>query len=153
MRIANHLSVQGIDTDFIASSKEEVLRRLAEKAVRLADGIDAGQIYDILREREELGSTGIGQGIAIPHGKIPGLEKLCMLVARCKNGVPFDASDAMPVYVIILLLAPDDATTTYLKILARVSRVLKMKGVVERIRSAEDASEIKQIIAEAENHL
>jgi len=153
VRILNHLCAQGIDPDFQASSKEEVLKKLAEEAVNLAEGVDAGLIYDILHEREELGSTGIGQGIAIPHGKIPGLQKLSILVARCKDGVPFEASDSMPVYIIVLLLAPDDATTTYLKILARVSRVLKMKGVVERIRNAADAMEIKQIIGEAENHL
>ncbi len=153
MRILNHLCDKGIDADFEAFSKEEVLKKLASEAVQIAEGIDAGQIYDVLHEREELGSTGIGKGIAIPHGKISGLERLCILVARCKKGVPFDAVDNMPVYVIVLLLAPDDATTSYLKILARVSRLLKMEGVVDRIRQALDVAEIKQIIAEAENHL
>ena len=153
MRILNHLCSKGIDPDFEASSKEEVLKKLAAEAVAIAKGADAGQIFDILLEREELGSTGIGQGIAIPHGKIPGLGKLCILVARCIKGVPFDSADSLPVYIIVLLLAPDDATTTYLKILARVSRVLKMDGVVDRLRNARDALEIKQIIGEAENHL
>ncbi len=153
MRILNHLCTEGIDPDFEASSKEEVLKKLAARAISVADGMDADQIFEILREREELGTTGIGQGIAIPHGKIPGLKELCVLVARCKEGVSFDAVDFMPVYVIVLLLAPDDATTTYLKVLARVSRVLKMNGVVDGIRNAKDAAEIKRIIAEAENHL
>ncbi len=153
MRILNHLCTKGIDPDFKATSKEEVLKKLAAKAVAIAEGMDEAQIFDILHEREDLGTTGIGQGIAIPHGKIPGLKTLCIIVARCKDGAPFDAVDAMPVYVIVLLLAPDDATTTYLKVLARISRVLKMEGVVDRIRNARDATEIKQIIAEAENHL
>ncbi len=153
MRILNYLSVEGIEPDFEASDKEEVLRKLAAKAVSIADGIDAGEILDILLEREELGSTGIGQGIAIPHGKIPGLKRLCVLLARCRKGVPFEAADSLPVHVVVVLLAPDEAATAYLRVLARVSRVLKIKGVMDRIKNAGDAAEIRQVIGEAENHL
>jgi PTS system nitrogen regulatory IIA component len=153
VRILNYLRAEGIEPDFEASTKEEVLRKLAAKAVSIADGIDAGEIFDILLEREGLGSTGIGNGIAIPHGKIPGLKRLCLLVARCREGVPFDSMDSLPVHVVVLLLAPDDATTAYLRVLARVSRVLKIKGLMDRIKNAADAAEIKQVIGEAENRL
>ena len=153
MRILNYLSTECIEPDFEASTKEEVLRKLVSKAASIVEGIDAGEIFDILLEREGLGSTGIGQGIAIPHGKIPGLEKLCIIVAKSVGGVPFDSMDALPVHVIVLLLAPDNASTTYLRVLARVSRLLKIKGIMERIKNARDAAEIKQIMGEAENHL
>ena len=153
MKILNYLCAEAIDTDFKASSKEEVLKKLSSRAAEMTDDTDARQIYQILLEREQLGTTGIGGGIAIPHGKIPGLKKLNILLARCREGVPFDSMDSQPVYLIVVLLAPDDATTKYLKILARVSRVCKMDGVVERIRDADDVMEIKQIIAEAESRL
>ena len=153
MRILNYLRPEGIEPDFEASTKEEVLRKLADKAVSIAEGVDAGEIFDVLQEREGLGSTGIGHGVAIPHGRIPGLKRLIVLVARCRQGVPFDSMDSRAVHVVVLLLAPDDATTAYLRVLARVSRVLKIKGVMDKIKNAVDAAEIMQVIGEAENHL
>ncbi len=153
MWILNYLCSQGIDPDFRAFSKDDALKKLSSMAAELTGDVDASVVYKILYEREQLGSTAIGKGIAIPHGKIPGLGKICVLVARSSSGVDFEAMDNMPVYVLVLLLAPDDATAGYLKILARISRVLKIDNVVDRIRDAAGASEIKQIIAEAEKHL
>ena len=153
MRILNYLCDNCIDPDFRAVAKEDALKKLASKAALAVGGVDARVIFKVLSEREGLGSTAIGKGIAIPHGKIPGLKKIAMLVFRCKEGVPFESADSRPVFVIVLLLAPDDATTAYLKVLARVSRALKMDGMVERIKDAGNVAEIKQILAEAEARL
>ena len=151
MRILNHLCDDCIDTEFEAVSKQEALEKLARKAVSIVGEIDMQDVYRVISEREELGSTAIGNGVAIPHGKIPGLRDVKVIVARSRYSIPFDSLDGEPVYVIFLLLAPDDATNLYLKILARVSSIVKLDETVRRIRDAEDREEIRRIIGDADN--
>lgn len=153
MRILNYLCEDCIEPAFEASSKEAALKRLAELAVKALDGIDAEEIFEVLLEREELGTTAIGCGFAIPHGKISKLNRLSIIVARSKEGVPFDSLDGEPVFVIFLLLAPDDATPPYLRILARISRMLKSDENVIKLKNAGDSQEIRQIIEHAEDLL
>ncbi len=136
--------------DFQADSKENALHLLAEHAARIHSGIDSKEIFNILQERESLGSTGIGHGLAIPHGKIPGLDRMLIIVARSRKGVPFNAVDNQDVHIIFLLIAPGDAATTYLKVLARVSRLLKKPGVYDALLQAESAEAIARIIEEAD---
>ena len=136
--------------DFKADSKESALHLLAEHAAQIHPKIDKEEIFTLLKEREGLGSTGIGDGLAIPHGRLPGLDRMLVIVARSKDGVPFDAVDNKDVHIIFLLIAPGDAAAIYLKVLARVSRLLKKPGVFEAILKAEDAQEIAAIIEEAD---
>jgi len=136
--------------DFQADSKEDALHLLAEHAARIHSGIDSEEIFNILQERENLGSTGIGHGVAIPHGKVPGLDRMLIIVARSKKGIPFNAVDNQDVHIIFLLLAPMDAAATYLKVLARVSRLLKKPGVYEALLQAESAEAMTRVIEEAD---
>jgi len=136
--------------EFKANSKENALHLLSEHAARIHSGIDSRKIFNILRERENLGSTGIGQGLAIPHGKLKGLDRMLIIVARSRDGIPFNAVDNRAVHIIFLLIAPGDAATTYLKVLARVSRLLKRPGVYDAILQAESAEAIASIIEEAD---
>ena len=151
MRILDYLCDNCIETDLDAASKEEVLKLLAEKAAEVRPELQAEDVLSVLKEREELGSTGIGGGVAIPHGKLRDLERLTIMLFRSRQGVPFEALDKRPVSIICLLLAPDDAAPVYLRILARVSRVLKDSATLERLMKAEGASEMKQIIGESES--
>ncbi len=136
--------------DFQADSKENALHLLAEHAARIHSGIDSKEIFNILQERESLGSTGIGHGLAIPHGKIPGLDRMLIIVARSRKGIPFNAVDNQDVHIIFLLIAPGDAATTYLKVLARVSRLLKRPGIYDALLQAESAEAIARIIEKAD---
>ncbi len=136
--------------DFQAESKENALQLLAEHAARIHSSIDNRQIFELLIERENLGSTGIGNGLAIPHGKLNGLDRMLIIVARSREGIPFNAVDNRDVHIIFLLIAPGDAAATYLKVLARVSRLLKKPGVYEAIMDADSADAIARIIEEAD---
>jgi PTS system nitrogen regulatory IIA component len=105
-------------------------------------------IYEALLQRERLGSTGVGEGIAIPHGKLPGLDKIFGLVARLDKPVDFEALDGQPVDVLFLLLAPEGAGADHLKALARVARVLREPGLIERLRATRDAAALYAIMTE-----
>ncbi len=103
-------------------------------------GSTSATIFEALLQRERLGSTGIGDGIAIPHGKLPKLDRLFGLVARLERPIDFEALDGQPVDLLFLLLAPEGAGADHLKALARVARVLREPGTVDRLRAARDAS-------------
>ena len=103
-------------------------------------GLSEAAIYEALLQRERLGSTGIGEGIAIPHGKLPGLTHIFGLVARLEKPVDFEALDDQQVDVLFLLLAPEGAGADHLKALARVARVLREPGLIERVRATKDAT-------------
>lgn len=150
MHISNYLCKENILFNLKASSKEEVLKKLAQKAASLIDDSSFEEIFEMLLEREQLGSTAIGGGIAIPHAKIDGLKKLFIIVAVSSEGVPFDSLDGEAVYVIFLLLAPEDATIEYLKLLANVSRLLKKESVITYLKNANGEEEILKIIKEIE---
>jgi len=151
LRILKYLCKDCIETDLKADSKDEVLRLLAEKSEQVCPGLDGGALLSVLKEREALGSTGIGGGIAIPHGKIAGLEKLSLLLFRSLQGVPFNALDGKPVRIIVLLVAPEDAPALYLRVLARISKLLKETNVIEALLSAEDREAMRDILAKADS--
>ncbi len=109
-------------------------------------GIHERTIYDVLIERERLGSTGIGMGIGIPHGRLPGLDRLCGIFARLDRPVPFDAIDDQPVDLIFLLLAPESAGADHLKALARVSRLLRDRTVCEKLRGTDNADALYALL-------
>ncbi len=124
-----------------ASSKKQALQELSRRAAELTD-LDEREIFDALIERERLGTTGVGMGIAIPHSKFARLKRLVGLFARAERPVPFDSIDEQPVDLIFLLLAPTTAGADHLKALARVSRLLRDKSMCTKLRGCSDADAI-----------
>ena len=141
------LTPEAVSPGLRANGKKHLLQELSAQAARLA-GLDDRQVFETLLQRERLGSTGIGDGIAIPHAKIPGLQRLVGLVARLDKPVHFEAIDGQPVEIVFLLLAPEGAGADHLKALARIARVLREPGIRERIRAARDASAIYAVLNE-----
>ena len=135
MEIEDILNKRCVVTSLKVSSKKHALQELARKA-SAATGIAERAVLDILLERERLGTTGVGCGIAIPHGKLPDLEKLYGCFARLEKPIDFDAVDNEPVDLIFLLLAPESAGAAHLKALARISRVLRNAAHCEKLRAA-----------------
>lgn len=117
------------------SSKKQLFQKLGEMAAN-AYGLDAHEVIERLNERERLGSTGFGAGIAIPHAKLAKLDRVCGLVVRLETPIPFDAVDDVPVDIIFSLLSPSDSGAEHLKMLARVSRYLRSGQNAARIRGA-----------------
>jgi PTS system nitrogen regulatory IIA component len=131
-----------------ANSKKQLLQLLAEKAASIT-GLPEREIFDTILQRERLGSTGVGNGIAIPHGKLPGISKITGVFARLDHPVEFEALDDQPVDLVFLLLAPESAGADHLKALSRTARVLRDGETVAKIRGTTDASAIHAFLAES----
>ena len=129
--------------------KKQALQELSAGAARLLTNLDSREIFDTLLQRERLGSTGIGDGVAIPHGKLPKLDHLFGLVARLERPIDFDAIDGQPVDLLFLLLAPQGAGADHLKALARVARALREPGVRESLRAARDAAALYAVLTQS----
>ena len=138
MALLDFLSPDAVVPALRANGKKQVLQELSAQAAKLT-GLDERTVFEALLQRERLGSTGIGEGLAIPHGKLPNLDRLFGLVARLDKPIDFEALDGQPVDVLFLLLAPEGAGADHLKALARVARVLREPGILERIRATRDA--------------
>jgi PTS system nitrogen regulatory IIA component len=128
------------------NGKKQALQELAAKAAELS-GQNERTILEILMQREKLGSTGVGNGIAIPHGKLPKLAKLFGLFARLDRPIDFEALDGQPVDLVFLLLAPEGAGADHLKALARVARLLRDPDVANKLRKSRDAEAIYAVLA------
>ena len=137
MEIADILTPEGIVPNLKATSKKQALQKLAHRAQNLT-GLEDRRISAVLLERERLGTTGVGVGIAIPHGKFAELDQLYGLFARLEHAIDFDSIDDQPVDLIFVLLAPEDAGADHLKALARVSRLLRDQAVCAKLRNAHD---------------
>lgn len=135
------------------TTKTAVLRELAEHLARQHGEIDAGRLVEVLWERERLGSTAIGDGIAIPHGKLPGLTGVIGAFGRHVAGVDFDSLDGSPTHLFFLLVAPEDSVGQHLKALARVSRLLKDRAFRDKLIGAADRAEIFRLIREEDEKL
>lgn len=129
-----------------ANSKKQVLQLLSEKAAALT-GIPEREIFDTILQRERLGSTGVGNGIAIPHGKLPGVDRIIGVFARLETPVDFEALDDQPVDLLFMLLAPESAGADHLKALARIARVLRDRDTVTKIRGTRDAAAINALLS------
>jgi nitrogen PTS system EIIA component len=128
------------------NNKKQVLQELAARAAALT-GQNEKTIFDTLMQREKLGSTAVGSGIAIPHGKLPTLTRLFGLFARLDRAVDFEALDGQPVDLIFLLLAPEGAGADHLKALARVARLLRDSAVADKLRASQDAEALYAVLA------
>jgi len=145
MALLDFLSPDAVVPAMRANSKKQVLQELSAQAAKLT-GLDDRTIFETLLQRERLGSTGIGEGLAIPHGKLPKLDRLFGLVARLEKPIDFEALDGQPVDILFLLLAPEGAGADHLKALARVARVLREPGILERIRATRDADALYAVM-------
>ncbi|WP_137389129.1 PTS IIA-like nitrogen regulatory protein PtsN [Rhodoligotrophos defluvii] len=147
MQLSDILSADGIVPSLKVGSKKQALQELAAIAARQT-GLDAREIFETLLQRERLGSTGLGQGIAIPHGKLPGLTRLRTVFARLAQPIDFDSVDDQPVDLIFLLLAPESAGADHLKALARISRLLRDQTIVAKLRGSDSAAALYSILTE-----
>ena len=148
MNIMGFLDEQAVTTAIKAQNKEEVIRELVSLLVTSGAIKDreVNKIVQILLKRESLGSTGIGQGVAIPHGKCDSVSRLVGAFGVSKTGVNFDALDGEPVSLFFLLVAPEDSAGPHLKALARISRLLKDKHFRDSLRAAKDEKTLAKII-------
>lgn len=147
MEIADLLKPDAVLAHLKAASKKQILQEMAQRAAQLTR-LPERRIFDTLMEREKLGSTGMGQGIAIPHGRVPGVEKMTGLFAQLDHPVDFDAMDDQPVDLVFLLLAPEHAGADHLKALARVSRLLRNQAVCEKLRAAPQQATLYALLTE-----
>ena len=148
MNIGDFLEKKAISADLTAQDKPSVIEELVNLLIK-ANAVDKKhkkKILEVLMAREALGSTAIGQGIAIPHGKCDCVKKLVGCLGISKKGINFDSLDGEPAYIFFLLVAPVDSAGLHLKALARISRLLKDKYIRDRLRTVEDEKTIIQII-------
>lgn len=146
MKIINEAGPAVIVPELATTTKKEVLRELAAAAADQYPQLDIDQLCAILEERENLGSTGIGEGVAIPHGKIPGLDGLATVFGRSTNGIPFAAPDGRPIHLFFLLLAPVENSARYLAALAEVARFFRDHQVRAQLLQAESGEELTAIL-------
>ena len=147
MEIRDLLSSESVIESLKVASKKQALQELSKRAAS-GTGLEERRIFDVLLERERLGSTGVGNGVAIPHGKLAGLEGLYGLFARLEKPVDFDAIDDEPVDLVFLLMAPESAGADHLKALARVSRLLRDRTICEKLRGSEKADALYGLLTE-----
>ncbi|MFQ5773437.1 MAG: PTS IIA-like nitrogen regulatory protein PtsN [Kiloniellaceae bacterium] len=148
MEIADLISPRAIIANLRVTSKKQALQELAKRAAALTKQPER-TVFEVLIERERLGTTGVGHGIAIPHGKLPDLDRLYALFARLDTPIDFDAIDEQPVDLICVLLAPETAGADHLKALARVSRLLRDRAVCEKLRGADNPEAIHALLTES----
>jgi PTS system nitrogen regulatory IIA component len=148
MDLSDLIEVSAVMPALKANSKKHLLQLLAEKAA-VATGLPERAIFDTILQRERLGSTGVGNGIAIPHGKLPGVQRITGVFARLEQPVEFEALDDQPVDLVFLLLAPEGAGADHLKALSRIARVLREGETVRKIRGTKDAAAIHTFLAQS----
>jgi PTS system nitrogen regulatory IIA component len=133
MTITDILTVERIIPELAAKTKEGVLEEVSRLISPFCDGVDTATVTAVLRERERLNSTAIGEGIAIPHGRLSGIKTVIAAFARSSNGIDFDSVDQQPTQLFFVIIAPDDAAAMHLKALARISRLLKDRDFRNRL--------------------
>jgi len=152
MKVLEFLDLDAVSVDLKSPTKREAVGELCQLLESNTKIKDAKSVLLSLMAREKLGSTGIGQGVAIPHGKSESVDKLVAALGISKKGVDFEALDGEPVHLIFLLVAPPDSAAVHLKALARISRLLKDKFFRQALREAKSTDEIKRIIKEEDEY-
>jgi PTS system nitrogen regulatory IIA component len=145
MEIADFTTPRGVIADLHVADKAQALRELARRASTLA-GLDVQAVHKALIEREQLGSTGIGRHVALPHARIPGLTKLHGVFVRLDRPIDFESVDQQPVDLVFLLLAPDNAPKDQIAALARISHLFRDATMCEKLRRAADAAAIYELL-------
>ena len=147
MELGDLITLDAVMPKLAAKTKKQALQDLAEKAATLT-GSDGRELLEALLQRERVGSTAVGRGIAIPHGRLAGLQRIVAVFARLEQPVDFGAPDEEPVDLIFVLLAPEDADGDHLKALARISRLTREPQTIERLRSSYDRATLHSILTE-----
>ncbi|MDX2481416.1 MAG: PTS sugar transporter subunit IIA [Desulfuromusa sp.] len=150
MKISELLDPRAIVADLQAKDKANALVELADSLIFCEPSLNRDDVIAVLEERERLGSTGIGDGVAIPHGKLSGIPELKLVFGRSCSGVDFDSMDGQPAYLFFLLIAPEESVGVHLKTLARISKLLKDASVRKKLMDAPDQKAIYQIILDEE---
>jgi nitrogen PTS system EIIA component len=147
MDIVELITPQAIVPSLKVATKKQLLQELAKRAAPLA-GVHEKTIFDTILERERLGTTGIGGGTAVPHGRLANLARTVGLFARLERPIPFEAVDDQPVDLVFLLLTPDSAGADHLRALARVSRLLRDRAMCEKLRGTESADALYALLTD-----
>ncbi len=153
MNISEFLRVEAVESRLGASSKPGVLRELVGVVLRVQPELDPNQLVETLERRESLQSTGIGNGVAIPHGKVEKLDKLVACVGRSVEGVDFQSLDGLPTQLFVTLFIPDEEHGLHLKALARISRLMKEERIRHALLEAADAEEMYGLIMAEDQRL
>ncbi len=148
MKILDILNVDCIIPELHSQNKRDVLEELIGALSNFKASLDKKALVEVLLERERLGSTGIGDGIAIPHGKIQDLDELILSFGRSTQGIEFDSMDGRPTHLFFLLIAPENSAGIHLRALAKISRLLKSAHFRQRLMEAGNREEIFQVIQE-----
>ena len=146
MALADLLQQNAIIPALRVNSKKQLLQELSAKASKVT-GLSEREVFDVILQRERLGSTGVGNGIAIPHGKLASVNSIVGIFARLDQPVDFEALDDQPVDLVFLLLAPEGAGADHLKALARIARLLRDQDVAKKLRASRDAQAIYSVLA------
>ncbi len=151
MPLTDLVAQQAVIPALKVNNKKQAIQELAARAAQLI-GLGEREILEVLQQREKLGSTGIGNGIAIPHGKLAKLERLFGLFARLERPIDFEALDGQPVDLVFLLLAPEAAGADHLKALARVARLMRTPDTSKMLRESRDAEAIYAVLTMPSTH-
>jgi nitrogen PTS system EIIA component len=146
MKVTDFLAADMVVADLLAQTKSGVLAELARHLAMRVDGVDPGVLLKVLEDRELLASTAIGDGIAIPHGKLDAVGRLTGALGRARKGIEFESIDGKPTHLVFMLVAPASSTGVHLKALARLSRVFRDPDFRERLMAAPDAVAMYQVI-------
>ena len=153
MKITDFLTLDRVIADLSGKQKSEVLEEMANQLADRPAGLDPAQVLRVLQDRERISTTAIGEGVAIPHGKLPTVEKISGLFARSLQGVDFASLDGEPTFLFFTLIAPQEAAADHLKALARISRLLKDADLRHRLLAAGNSQELYDIIATEDQKL
>ena len=148
MQIVDFIQREMIIPQLSSTDKTEIIRELAAHLAGGHEDIDPDRLIKVLSDREALASTAIGEGVAIPHGKLPDIEGIRACIGRARDGVDFDSMDGKPTHIFIVMVAPENSTGAHLKALARISRVFKDSDFLRRLLEAPNAEEMYLALAE-----
>jgi PTS system nitrogen regulatory IIA component len=146
MRLDQMFKIEFLNENLLSNNKQEVLAELMNPLIASGLKIDRARAIDILQQREKLGSTGIGDGVAIPHGKVSDLNEMVVAFGRSQQGIAFDAIDGKPVQLFFLLLAPEHSTGQHLKALAKISKMLKTPNFRKKLIDAKTKTDLYRAI-------
>jgi len=151
MKVTELLKREFVIEELVSRTKRDVLRELADAVLQGREGYEPEETVNILQEREKLGSTGIGDGIAIPHGKLAIIDEMAISFGRSTEGIDFNAMDGRPVHLFFLLLAPENAAGQHLKMLAKISRMLKDESFRKDLLASRSREELLKIITDKDD--
>ena len=151
MKLTDVLKKESIIPNLTSRNKAELLRELSEHLTSVYTNINTERVFNVLLEREKLCSTAVDEGVAIPHGKLSGISSIIAAFGRSKEGIDFDSLDGNPTHLFILLLAPENSAGMHIKLLAKISRIFKIRSVRSQLMDAKSRDEIYEIITEEDD--